>query len=205
MLKLHTFYSIYSISLTFLVMWTMPAFAAFPCTWGPGEYQVGDDKGVPLCEKNEMPQGGRQQTEPKSVMPPRVFKKMDTTVVVVMHPDADDPWMIWDTFLPDAREKALAACEQAMQDKKCEVREEGKNIAVALVYKDYHLVDAVAGKDKATAKENARKKCGNDCLIDSIIVATPQYYYGGIDTDTKTYFPTKEKVRLKTQNALKPR
>lgn len=27
--------------------------AAFPCTWGEGEYQVGEDNGTPLCEKRE--------------------------------------------------------------------------------------------------------------------------------------------------------
>jgi hypothetical protein len=27
------------------------AHAAFPCTWAPGEVQVGEDNGVPLCEQ----------------------------------------------------------------------------------------------------------------------------------------------------------
>jgi Domain of unknown function (DUF4189) len=38
-----------------------PTQAAIPCTWAPGEVQVGDDRGVPLCEQRG---GGDAESAP---------------------------------------------------------------------------------------------------------------------------------------------
>ncbi|NMD08675.1 MAG: hypothetical protein GYA66_11940 [Phyllobacteriaceae bacterium] len=38
----------------FLTTTATVAHAAFPCTWGEGEYQVGEDNGTPLCEQGPV-------------------------------------------------------------------------------------------------------------------------------------------------------
>jgi Domain of unknown function (DUF4189) len=40
-----------------IIWFPKPAHAAFPCTWAPGEVQVGENNGVPLCEQR----GGSSQ------------------------------------------------------------------------------------------------------------------------------------------------
>lgn len=133
---------------------------------------------------------------------PAVLPTVDTYIAVVLHPDADDPWAIWNTQDKNVGKRVLEACEAAMNDKKCKIVGEGKNTAVAIGYKNNHLVDAATGKDPYAAKDNLKKKCGNDCGVGAVFAAHPVIRTDFVDADIKGYLPTKEAVRLKSQNAL---
>lgn len=133
---------------------------------------------------------------------PAVLPKVDTYIAVVLHPEADDPWAIWNTQDKNVGKRVLEYCEQAMGDKKCKIVAEGKNTAVAIGYKNNHLVDTATGKDPYAAKENLKKKCGSDCLVGAVFAAHPVIQTDWVDVDIKGYLPTKEAVRLKNQNAL---
>jgi hypothetical protein len=128
---------------------------------------------------------------------------MATHVAVVLHPDSDDPWAIWNTPYEDAKDRALAACEAAMQDKKCVLAAAGVNSTVVVGYLNNHLVDAAWGETLKRARENLRQKC-DKCLVGAVFTAKPDINLGGVDLSTMTYFPTKQTVRLKSQNLLQP-
>ena len=46
------------LALLIATLFATAAQAAFPCTWAEGEYQVGEDNGTPLCERQEDFGGG---------------------------------------------------------------------------------------------------------------------------------------------------
>lgn len=133
---------------------------------------------------------------------PAVLPTVDTYIAVALHPEADDPWAIWNTQDQNVSTRVLNACEEVMKDKRCTIVGEGKNIAVAIGYKSNHLMDAASGKDPWAAKENLKKKCGSDCLVGAVFAAHPVIRTDWADADIKGYLPTKETVRLKSQNAL---
>jgi hypothetical protein len=153
-------------------------------------------------------QGGgksKQDEPPGAVRGP--LPKISTHVAVVLHPDADDPWAIWNTPHENAKERALAACEAAMQDKRCYLAAAGVNSTVVVGYLNNHLMDAAWGETPERAKRNLKEKCGegeNRCLVGAVFTAKHDIHLAGFDINTATYFPTRQTVRLKRQNALRP-
>lgn len=92
-----------------VMLYSVPGFesaanAAFPCTWAPGEVQVGEDRGTPLCE---------QRGPPAPPPPPMVW--VENHFALAAHPDAADMWVA--IGYPNgeaASNAALSACAQDM-------------------------------------------------------------------------------------------
>jgi Domain of unknown function (DUF4189) len=83
-----------------------PAQAAFPCTWAPGEVQVGENNGVPVCEQRGGPAQGPAPTE---------MVWVDNHYALATHKEASDMWTA--IGYPDgeaATQAAMAACNADM-------------------------------------------------------------------------------------------
>ena len=132
---------------------------------------------------------------------PAVLPTVDTYIAVALHPDADDPWAIWNTQDENVSKRVLEACKEAMRDKKCKIVGKGKNTAVAIGYVNNHLADTATGETPWIARKNLKEKCSN-CVMGAIFASHPVIQTDFIDVDIKGYLPTKETVRLKSQNAL---
>jgi hypothetical protein len=84
------------------IMWfSSPAQAAFPCTGAPGEVQVGQDNGVPLCEQRG---GGSQGPAPVAM------EWVDNYYALASHADASHAWVA--IGYPN-RESAIQAANSA--------------------------------------------------------------------------------------------
>lgn len=79
-----------------------PAYAAYPCTGAPGEVQVGQDNGVPLCEQRGGPSQG---------LAPAQMVWVDNHYALAGHLDASDVWgAIGYPNGETAKQAALSAC-----------------------------------------------------------------------------------------------
>lgn len=132
---------------------------------------------------------------------PAVLPTVDTYIAVVLHPDADEPWAIWNTQDKDVGKRVLDACKEAMGDKKCKVTAQGKNTAVAIGYVNNHLTETATGETPWIARKNLKEKCSN-CVMGVVFAAHPVIRTDFVDADIKGYLPSKEAVRLKSQNLL---
>lgn len=132
---------------------------------------------------------------------PAVLPTVDTYIAVALHPDADEPWAIWNTQDENVSKRVLEACKEAMKDKKCKIVGKGKNTAVAIGYVNNHIADTATGETPWIARKNLKEKCSN-CVMGAVFAAHPVIQTDWVDVDIKGYLPTKETVRLKSQNAL---
>ncbi|RDV02959.1 DUF4189 domain-containing protein [Sphingorhabdus pulchriflava] len=181
--------------------------AAFPCTWAPGEVQVGEDNGVPLCEQRGPTQptsGGAAADAPRFPSPLRL---VDTYFAVAFHPGANDPWAIWKNqiSLQNAEERVLAACN-AVMGIGCKIVGSGANSFVVLGYQmdqsaGPQLVELGVGTSLKKARQNLKEKCksrGYKCNPLDFFGTTPESDNTGIDFST-TYYPTEATVRRRSQ------
>lgn len=139
------------------IAWVSPAEAAFPCTWAPGEVQVGDDRGTPLCEQRGNPEA-----------PP--LPQMDWVAnhyAIAAHPDAADMWVA--IGYPDggsATQAALSACQDDMGPG-CQFMITSYNssysIGIGSTGRVYTNWDSTAAKAKALLLADCRK-AGDICF-----------------------------------------
>lgn len=181
--------------------------AAYPCPNGAGvgERQVGVSQsgggvtGVPMCEKAGGTSQRNGQSPPKNPqLPTRRFPTIDTYIAVALHPDANEPWAIWNNPYSekDAKERALAACNKAMGGN-CVIAGSGKNSSVAIGYLGNILTEAAWGETPEKAAKNVLKKCsdkGNQCKA-LVVFSTPPNLDLSTDTSS-TYYPTSTSVKL---------
>lgn len=216
LIKLRKVFTGLCISLVFVATSENSAYSAFPCTWAPGEVQVGDDKGVPLCEQHgpsEYNQGG-DSTGAEAPRFPGQLRLVDTYIAVAMHKAANDPWAIWGnpTSLQNAEERALEACNSVMRGE-CYIAASGANIFVSLGYARLEgalqLIAAGSGATLDQAIEDALRKCeskGFDCISSKeVSFGTAQVRDpGGMDLTTMTYYPTEATVKRRQPIQLSP-
>ena len=177
--------------------------AAFPCTWAPGEVQVGEDNGVPLCEQRGPTQpvsGGPVADAPRF---PGSLRMVDTYFAVAFHPGANDPWAIWKNqkSLQNAEERVLGACNSLMGSG-CVLVGSGKNSYVLLGYQksesaEPQLVEVGIGESQKAAEKNLVEKCkakGLKCAPLPFFGTIPEADSGGFDF-SMTYYPTEDTVR----------
>lgn len=179
------------------------AFAAEPCTWAPGQVQVGEDKGVPLCEqhRNGQPSGGGTPAD-KPRFPGRIHM-VDTHYAVAFHPGANDPWAIWKNqiSLKDAEERVIAACN-AVMGSGCQIVGSGANSFGVLGYRmgqpgGPQLVELGIGGSMREARRNLKEKCearGYECGPLDFFGTIPGTDNGGFDF-SMTYYPTEQTVK----------
>ena len=113
-----------SISLLMAVIFlgTGEAEAAWPCTWAPGEYQVGEDRGVPLCEQRAA-----------ASQPSAPIQLATNYFAAAWHGDSPVVWMVAGYGSSGAAERnALDHCNKAM-GKGCVLAQSSYNGAFALV------------------------------------------------------------------------
>lgn len=189
-----------------VVAWTKTANAAYPCPDGPGadERQVGvaptigGIAGVRLCEKTGVTPQGNGESQPNQPLFPRSIPKIDTYIAVALHPEANEPWAIWNNPYSekDAKERVLAACNKAMGGN-CVIVGSGKNSSVALGYLGNILTEAALGETPEQAAKNVLTKCsdkGNKCKALIVFTTRPNL---DLSTDSSsTYYPTSTNVRL---------
>lgn len=93
--------------LALAVFWfSSPAHAAFPCTWAPGEVQVGENNGVPLCEQRGGPAQGPAPVQ---------MVWVDNHYALAAHSYASDVWVA--IGYPNgeaAKQAAMSACAADM-------------------------------------------------------------------------------------------
>lgn len=98
---------VFGLLLALATFWfSSPAHAAYPCTGAPGEIQVGQDNGVPLCEQRGGPAQGPA---------PAQMAWVDNHYALAAHPDASDAWVA--IGYPNgeaAKQAALSACAADM-------------------------------------------------------------------------------------------
>jgi hypothetical protein len=83
-----------------------PALAAYPCTGAPGEVQVGENNGVPLCEQRGGPAQGPAPVQ---------MVWVDNHYALAAHSDASDVWVaIGYPNGETAKQAALSACAADM-------------------------------------------------------------------------------------------
>ena len=146
--------------------WAGEAQAAFPCTWAPGEVQVGDDRGTPLCE---------QRGDPNAPPPPQMAW-VDNHFAIAAHPDAADMWVaIGYPNGASAQQAAVAACNQDMGTG-CQFMITSYNssysIGIGATGRVYTNWDSSAAKAKKRMLAECRK-IGDVCVETSHGTASP--------------------------------
>jgi hypothetical protein len=170
---------------------------------GPGERQVGttrtaDGNGtMPVCERIGTADGNAD--DGPSSMTRGALREVGTYIAVVLHPEANEPWAVWNDPRSEehAKERALTACSAAMGDG-CTIVASGQNASVALAYVGNQLAEAVLGDTRIQASQNALEKCresGLRCKVEYVFSATPDMDMGGIDLSSASYLPTRENVK----------
>ena len=93
--------------LALAIFWlSSPAHAAFPCTWTPGEVQVGENNGVPLCEQRGGPAQGPAPA-------PMVW--VDNHYALAAHSEASNAWVaIGYPNAEAAKQAAMSSCAADM-------------------------------------------------------------------------------------------
>lgn len=182
-----------------------PGWANYICPNGatrPGERQVGMTQSgpgmaaAPVCVMDQT-QGDSETGEDQPPARMGSLEKIDTYIAVALHPEANEPWAIWNNPYSEdnAKERVLAACSAAMGEG-CELVAAGRNSAVALGYVGVQLAEAAWGETPSEASKNVLAKCrehGLRCKVE-VVFSTRQDFDLSTDMST-TYYPTSETVK----------
>lgn len=151
--------------------------AAWPCTWAPGEYQVGEDRGVPLCERDESLV--QRPTQPVYVA--------TNYYAAAWHGESPVVWMVAGYGSVAAAEaSALDKCKKAM-GKGCTIAQSNFNGAfVSVIGMNGQLYAATD-----TTRKKAEKRALEHCAKQKDICAVNTWMEAPAGNQTPFYTPPK--------------
>lgn len=139
----------------------------FPCTWGPGEVQVGVNNGVPLCQ---------QRGSSGTYAPPTPVYAIDNYSAAAWHADSADVWMVGG-FSSEGRAvaAAIASCNQAMGGG-CTKAASNVNGGLAIARGVEGGLYARSDRNDGNAKRGVLKHCksqGDECIVINSMMSRP--------------------------------